>query len=153
MDTVLIAFVATVLGAVGAFFLSFPAARNMGAGRVAPQVTRRFLELLRTVPELVFALFFVFAFGPGPMAGILATTLHTVGVLGKLFSEINKSPGSPHQTRQVPQQDRDHVAAREGLATGRYPLRQMSQGLPLRRCPRRNHHVLAMTPEQVLILR
>lgn len=90
-DTLLIAFVATTLGVVGAFFLSFPAARNLARGFVGYQVARRFLELMRTVPELVFALFFVFAFGLGPMAGVLAIALHTMGVLGKLFSEINET--------------------------------------------------------------
>ncbi|WP_158969758.1 phosphonate ABC transporter, permease protein PhnE [Chachezhania sediminis] len=90
-DTLLIAFVSTVMGAVIGFFLSFPATRNLGFGPVTAQVVRRFLELLRTVPELVFALFFVFAFGLGPMAGVLAITLHTAGVLGKMFAEINET--------------------------------------------------------------
>lgn len=90
-DTVLIAFVATTLGVFGAFFLSFPAARNLSGGVVSYQLVRRFLELMRTVPELVFALLFVFAFGLGPMAGVLAIALHTMGVLGKLFSEINET--------------------------------------------------------------
>lgn len=91
LDTVLIAFVSTTMGAVIAFFLSFPAARNMGFGLVPLQLARRFLEVLRTVPELVFALFFVFAFGLGPTAGVLAITLHTAGVLGKMFSEVNET--------------------------------------------------------------
>ena len=90
-DTVLIAFVATTLGVFGAFFLSFPASRNLSGGVVSYQLVRRFLELMRTVPELVFALLFVFAFGLGPMAGVLAIALHTMGVLGKLFSEINET--------------------------------------------------------------
>lgn len=90
-DTLLIAFVATTLGAVIAFFASFPAARNLGLGVVPYHLARRLLEFLRTVPELVFALFFVFAFGLGPMAGVLAITLHTAGVLGKMFSEINET--------------------------------------------------------------
>jgi len=90
-DTVLIAFVATTLGVFGAFFLSFPAARNLAGSVVSYQLVRRFLELMRTVPELVFALIFVFAFGLGPMAGVLAIALHTMGVLGKLFSEINET--------------------------------------------------------------
>ncbi|MDT4848799.1 Phosphate-import permease protein PhnE [compost metagenome] len=51
-------------------------------------VVRRGLELLRTVPEIVFALLFVIAFGLGPMAGVLALMLHTTGALGKLFSEV-----------------------------------------------------------------
>ncbi|ERM02343.1 hypothetical protein Q644_17200 [Brucella intermedia 229E] len=51
-------------------------------------IVRRGLELLRTVPEIVFALLFVIAFGLGPMAGVLALMLHTTGALGKLFSEV-----------------------------------------------------------------
>lgn len=90
-DTVMIAFVATTLGVVGAFFLSFLAARNLTPNGIVFQLTRRFLELMRTVPELVFALLFVFAFGLGPMAGVLAIALHTLGVLGKLFAEINET--------------------------------------------------------------
>lgn len=45
-------------------------------------------EFCRTVPELVFALLFVAAFGLGPLAGILAIALHTFGALGKLFTEV-----------------------------------------------------------------
>ena len=49
---------------------------------------RRFLEFCRTVPELVFALIFVVAFGLGPFPGVLALAIHTTGALGKLFSEV-----------------------------------------------------------------
>ena len=46
------------------------------------------MEILRTVPDLVFALIFVEAFGLGPMAGVLALALHTSGALGKQFFEL-----------------------------------------------------------------
>jgi len=52
---------------------------------------RRVLELLRTVPDLVFAMLFVVAFGLGPLPGVLALTLHSAGTLGKLFSEVVES--------------------------------------------------------------
>jgi phosphonate transport system permease protein len=90
-DTVLIAFVATTLGVVFGFLLSFPAARNLAGGVLTCQLARRLLEFMRTVPELVFAMLFVFAFGLGAMAGVLAIALHTMGVLGKLYSEINET--------------------------------------------------------------
>jgi phosphonate transport system permease protein len=51
-------------------------------------VTRRFLEFCRTVPGIVFALIFVIAFGLGPMAGMLAIAIHSIGALGKLYYEI-----------------------------------------------------------------
>ncbi len=87
-ETLLIAYLGTVLGALGAFLLCFDASRNMarsGWGRIA---ARRFLEFCRTVPELVFALIFVVAWGLGPLPGILALAIHTMGALGKLFSEV-----------------------------------------------------------------
>lgn len=91
LETVLIAFMATSLGVVGGFLLSFPAARNISPNRWILSLTRRFLEVARTVPELVFALIFVFCFGVGPMAGVLAIGLHTCGSLGKLYSEVNEN--------------------------------------------------------------
>ncbi len=51
------------------------------------QPTRRLLDAMRATNVLVFALIFVAAVGLGPFAGVLAIFVHTVGVLGKLFSE------------------------------------------------------------------
>lgn len=91
LETVLIAFLATLLGVTGGFLISFPAARNLSPHPVATFLSRRFAEFARTVPELVWALIFVFAFGIGPMAGVLAIALHTMGALGKLYSEVNEN--------------------------------------------------------------
>jgi phosphonate transport system permease protein len=88
LETLLIAYVATLLGAVGGFLLGFLAAGNLGVSRWVIFATRRFLEFCRTVPELVFALIFVLAFGLGPMAGVLAIAAHTLGALGKQFYEV-----------------------------------------------------------------
>ncbi|NJM84739.1 MAG: phosphonate ABC transporter, permease protein PhnE [Tabrizicola sp.] len=91
LETILIAFMATVLGVIGGFILSFPASRNLAPNRWILWLSRRYLEIARTVPELVFALIFVFCFGIGPMAGVLAIGLHTAGALGKLYSEANEN--------------------------------------------------------------
>lgn len=91
LETVLIAFMATSLGLAGGFLMSFPAARNLSPNGWLLWLSRRFLEVARTVPELVFALIFVFCFGVGPMAGVLAIALHTCGSLGKLYSEVNEN--------------------------------------------------------------
>ncbi|RGP36376.1 phosphonate ABC transporter, permease protein PhnE [Pseudotabrizicola alkalilacus] len=91
LETVLIAFMATVFGVVGGFLLSFPAARNLAPNGWVLWLSRRYLEIARTVPELVFALIFVFCFGVGPLAGVLAIGLHTAGALGKLYSEANEN--------------------------------------------------------------
>lgn len=87
-ETLLIAYVATLLGALGGFLLAFLAAGNLGVSPWLRFSVRRFLEFCRTVPDLVFALIFVLAFGLGPMAGVLAIAVHTVGALGKLFYEV-----------------------------------------------------------------
>ena len=86
-ETLLVAYTGTILGAVIAFFTCFAAASNL-AGPTTRWLARRFLEFCRTVPEIVFALIFVLAFGLGPMAGVLALAIHTLGALGKLYTEI-----------------------------------------------------------------
>lgn len=90
-ETVLIAFAATTLGVVGGFLLSFPAARNLAPNAAALWLSRRFLEIARTVPDLVWALIFVFCLSVGPLAGVLAIGLHSAGALGKLYSEVNEN--------------------------------------------------------------
>lgn len=91
LETVLIAFLATVFGVCGAFALSFPASRNLMRNRALLFASRRLLEIARTVPDLVYALIFVFCFGIGPLAGVLAIAVHTTGALGKLYSEVNEN--------------------------------------------------------------
>lgn len=88
LDTVLIAYLGTLLGAIVAFLLCFAAAANLAVSPARRFVARRFLEFCRTVPEIVFALIFVVAFGLGPVPGVLAIMIHTVGALGKLFAEV-----------------------------------------------------------------
>jgi phosphonate transport system permease protein len=50
--------------------------------------SKAILAVLRTVPEIVWALVFVFVVGLGPFPGVLALGVHTGGVLGKLFAEV-----------------------------------------------------------------
>lgn len=87
-ETLLIAYVGTLFGALGAFGLCFLASANLVPARALVFATRRLLEICRTVPELVFALIFVIAFGLGPLPGVLAIVIHTIGALGKLFAEV-----------------------------------------------------------------
>lgn len=87
-ETILMAYLGTLLGAVIAFALCFSAAANIARTRVGCFVAKRAFEFCRTVPEIVFALLFVIAFGLGPMVGVLALAIHTTGALGKLFAEV-----------------------------------------------------------------
>jgi phosphonate transport system permease protein len=87
-DTLLMAYVGTVLGAAGGFLLGLLSATNITCSAPLRWVVKRVLEFCRTVPDIVFALVFVIAFGLGPLPGVLAIVLHTIGALGKQFGEI-----------------------------------------------------------------
>ncbi len=91
LNTLLMAYLATVLGTVIGGFMSFFAARNLARHYLVYWLMRRVLEIARTVPDIVWALLFIIAFGIGPMAGILAITVHTIGAQGKLFAEVNEN--------------------------------------------------------------
>jgi phosphonate transport system permease protein len=87
LETANMAALATLAGGLLALLLSFPAARNTTPSTWSYTLARRGLEALRTVPEIVYALILVWAFGVGPLAGIIAIAAHTTGALGKLFAE------------------------------------------------------------------
>ena len=76
LNTLLIAYLATVIGTLIGGFLSFFAARNLAQHYAVYWLTRRVLEVARAVPDIVWALLFIIAFGIGPLAGILAITVH-----------------------------------------------------------------------------
>jgi phosphonate transport system permease protein len=85
-DTILIAYLSTLAGTVGAALLCAFAAENLAPSKWLRWVIKRLFEFCRTVPDLVFALLFVSAFGLGPLAGV-----HTFGTLGKMFTEAVES--------------------------------------------------------------
>lgn len=86
-QTIVMAFLGTLLGSVAAFPLAFLAARNITPNRLLNQVLKRFFDFLRSVDMLIWALFLTRAFGPGPLAGSGAIFLTETGTLGKLYSE------------------------------------------------------------------
>ncbi len=85
LQTLAVSALATLLAALAAAVLALPAAGRLG--RFARQLSRFGFNLLRSVPELVWAALMVLAAGLGPFAGTLALALHTSGVLGRLFAE------------------------------------------------------------------
>lgn len=86
VETLQIAYVGTFLGLVLALPLGLMAARNLSPGWVVVPV-RLLLAAVRTVPSLLWAVFFVIFVGLGPFAGVLATALYSLGFLGKLYYE------------------------------------------------------------------
>jgi len=74
---------------------------RMARGPALLRMTARaLLVLLRSVPELVWALVFVRVVGLGPTAGVLAIALTYGGMLGKVYAEILES-GEPHATQTL----------------------------------------------------
>lgn len=105
METFAISFMGTLMAVVIAISVVFFASRNLifsgllyemepkqgwrSAARLVPYLAAKsLLNILRTIPEMVWALIFVFLVGLGPFPGVLALGVHTGGVLGKLFGEV-----------------------------------------------------------------
>jgi phosphonate transport system permease protein len=88
IESLEIAWVGTVIGAVLSLPLGFFGARNVSSG-FASNVMRQILNAIRAFPEIVLAIaIFIPIAGLGPVAGALAIGLHSVGTLGKLTAEV-----------------------------------------------------------------
>jgi phosphonate transport system permease protein len=87
-DTLLMAYVGTLAGATVGLLLGLVSAANIVPSRLLRWCVKRLAEFCRTVPDMVFALLFVIAFGLGPLPGVLAIAIHTAGALGKMMSEV-----------------------------------------------------------------
>ncbi|MDZ4065982.1 MAG: phosphonate ABC transporter, permease protein PhnE [Tabrizicola sp.] len=88
IETLNIAAVATLIGALAAMSLSLLATRGLARWPRLIPVFRRTMDALRAVPEIVIALVLIYILGGGPVPAVIAIALHTGGALGKLFSEV-----------------------------------------------------------------
>lgn len=105
LETIAVSIVGSLLAMILAFAVIFFASANLmytgvlferegGGGlrrglRVSIYLAAKaVLNLLRSIPEIVWATVFVFAVGLGPFPGVLALGVHNGGVLGKLFGEV-----------------------------------------------------------------
>ncbi|WP_395161365.1 PhnE/PtxC family ABC transporter permease, partial [Ilumatobacter sp.] len=86
VDTFFMAFLGTFIGVVLSIPLGLLASRNVSHNSIVRGTSRAIIAFARAVPSLVLALVFVRVFGIGPIAGILALGLHSIGFCGKLFS-------------------------------------------------------------------
>ncbi len=84
-ETLAMSLLGTLLATVAGLALALPASARGHA--VARNAARLVLNVLRSVPELVWASLLLVAAGLGPLPGTLALALHTTGVLGRLFAE------------------------------------------------------------------
>ncbi|QDG53033.1 phosphonate ABC transporter, permease protein PhnE [Persicimonas caeni] len=86
IETIQMALLGTSLAAVLSLPIAVMAARNISPGWLRTGA-RLVLNLLRTVPSIIWGLFFVAIVGLGPFPGILALTFYASGYLGKFYYE------------------------------------------------------------------
>lgn len=87
-ETVTISFYGTLLGTVLSIpFILLASDVIWGSWKWVPMIGRTLLNLLRSVPVLIYAILFVRIVGPGAFAGALALGVQLIGMLGKLVSE------------------------------------------------------------------
>lgn len=85
LETLAMSALGTLLAVAAGLALALPAAGRFGSA--ARAATRAMLNVLRSVPELVWASVLLVAAGLGPLGGTLALAFHTSGVLGRLFAD------------------------------------------------------------------
>ncbi|MCL7466599.1 phosphonate ABC transporter, permease protein PhnE [Phaeovulum sp. NW3] len=86
-ETLSMAFLGTLLGAILAFPLSFLGAKNLNRIPSLRFGLRRGFDVIRAFETLILALIFIRAFGLGPLPGVLAIAVSEIGVLAKLYAE------------------------------------------------------------------
>ncbi|MCI5040971.1 MAG: phosphonate ABC transporter, permease protein PhnE [Donghicola eburneus] len=91
METINIAAVSTLVGAILGTVLSLLSTRGLARWPAIIPFFRRIMDLMRAIPEIVIALMLIFVLGGGPVPAMIAIAFHTSGALGKLFSEVNEN--------------------------------------------------------------
>lgn len=91
LETLEMALLGTTIPIFFALPLAFLSAVNTTPHPMVSVVVRTLIGALRTVPELIWAMVLVTAVGLGPMPGVLALTLHSIGGLGKFYYEAIES--------------------------------------------------------------
>lgn len=89
METIAIAYAGVTIATILAVPVAFLAARNV-TGKYS-YMGKSLLNAIRAIPELIFAIIFVAAVGIGPYAGVLAISINSIGMLGKLYAEVIES--------------------------------------------------------------
>ena len=86
LETICIAFLGTVVGAIISIPLAFISAQNLVGGPIA-FIGRIIIMAIRTVPAFIYGLMFIRVTGPGAFAGLLTMSLCSVGMVSKMYIE------------------------------------------------------------------
>ncbi|MFC3899346.1 phosphonate ABC transporter, permease protein PhnE [Aliicoccus persicus] len=89
LETIAIAYAGVTVATIIAVPVGFLAARNL-LGPLS-YLAKALLNAIRAIPELIFAIIFVASVGIGPYAGVLAISINSVGMIGKLYAEVIES--------------------------------------------------------------
>lgn len=87
LETLYMAIVGVTIGVILSVPFALLASRNTTPHPIVRTITRFMIATMRTIPDLIWALIFVVAVGLGPLAGILAIILDTIGFAARFFSE------------------------------------------------------------------
>lgn len=87
LETFDIAVIGRFIASIICIPFAFLGARNMMKLQPVTGTSKFILSIIRVFPEIVMALIFIKAVGPGSFSGVLALGIHSVGMLGKLFVE------------------------------------------------------------------
>lgn len=93
IETIRMGMVATAISSIMAIPLSILASKYTSPNIVLYVIARGIINICRSTPTMVWALLMVSMVGLGPLAGIIALTLHSTGSLSKVFSEALESVG------------------------------------------------------------
>ena len=88
LETINIAAVSTMVGALIAFLMAPLSTRGLALWPRMIPVFRRVLDIFRAFPEIIIALVLIYILGGGPVPAMIAIAIHTAGALGKMFSEV-----------------------------------------------------------------
>ncbi|QGH36709.1 phosphonate ABC transporter, permease protein PhnE [Gracilibacillus salitolerans] len=87
IESLQVAILGTVIAVVISLVLAFIAAENLSANKLVPRAVKGFATLMRVIPTIIWALIFIVAVGLGPLPGVLAIAVHSLGMLIKVFAQ------------------------------------------------------------------
>jgi len=91
IETIHMAMLATFIGFIGAVIISLLASQNLVKNKFVVSFMRRTMDFSRAFPEIVLAMILLFLMGKSAVPALIAIAFHTIGALGKLFSEVNEN--------------------------------------------------------------
>ena len=87
IETIQMSFLGSLIGSVLALPVAYFASQNLVKSRIVTGLIRVFLSILRTLPILIYAVFFKLIYGLGAVAGTISITIFTFSIVAKMLYE------------------------------------------------------------------